>query len=262
MLIFIGKGKEMKKKVVFVLLCLVSAILSMFINPNYANAFSAAVDASYPPFAIYNEKGELEGFEVDVINAISKKIGEKADIINLEYPGALVGITSGKIDLIVTVDESDVKRDKVTLSQPIMECGLTAIINKNNTTLKNEDDVKNGKNVKIGVVQGTLAAEEGAKRYGEDKLAFFDSAEVMYESLIQNKIDVVVNDSVVNAYYMKKSTRSNQLKNLSEEFSSSSGVSAITKKNPKLAKKILQAIVDLEKDGTLAKIRKKWNFHL
>ncbi|GMO58265.1 MAG: cystine ABC transporter substrate-binding protein [Rickettsiales bacterium] len=264
----------MKRKVVLLsLLCLVSLVLSMFVSCKKTEkveekvgelkepAIVGATDGSYPPFGVVNENGDLEGFEVDVLRAIGEKLGRKVEILNMEYPGALVGLTTGKVDMIVTVDESDVKKDKVFLSQPIMSCGYTAVINKENTTITSEDYLLQNE-VKIGAIQGTGAAEEAEKRYGEKKIVYFDGGEIMYESLAQNKIDAVVNDSVVNAYFMSKSKRANELKILSEEFTVASGVSAISKANPELAEEILQAIVDLEKEGKMEEIRKRWDFHL
>jgi polar amino acid transport system substrate-binding protein len=218
------------------------------------------IDPSYPPFALTTEDGKYEGFEVDVAKAVSNELKEELELVNLEYPSALVALMTGKIDLVVSVDIGDTKKDRVYLSNTLMTCGFTLVVNANNKTIKSVADIKDG--IKVGVVQGTIAGEEATRQYKDNiKLMYFDSADIMYTSLEQNKIDAVINDSVVNAYYMQNARGSAKVKIISEEFAASPGVAAISRKS-KLGKSVLKALETIEKNGELEKIRKKWNFHL
>jgi ABC-type amino acid transport substrate-binding protein len=227
-------------------------------------AFVASIDPTYAPFAFEDENGVYHGYEVDVIHALEKKLNEKAKIENMEFPGALVGISTGKIDMIVTVDEADVKKEKVFLTQPIMECGVTVIANKENNKINSVDDIKG--DATIGAIQGTLPAyvigkwaEDG--KIEDKQIKYFDNLPDMYESLRLNKIDTAINDSVVNEYYSNNSKK-HSFKVVSDELESSPGLMAITKKNKPLYDKVVKALKEMEKDGTLPAIRKKWNFHL
>jgi polar amino acid transport system substrate-binding protein len=255
---------ELSKKMFFVL------ALNLIITAKVF-AFNVAVDATYAPFA-FEEDGVYKGFEVDIARAIEKEIGETANIQNIEYTGSLVGISVGKIDMIVTVDAEDIKKDRVFLTEPIMSCGVSIVANKDRKDIKtlsiggNTDELKSileGK--KIGVITGTLPAyetEEWVKDglIKEEQIIYFDDLPVMYISLKLNKIDLAVNDAVVNSYYEKRSKEHN-LKIVSNEFNDSPGQMAITKKNPKLYEKIVKALEKLEENGELENIRKKWDFH-
>ncbi|MDR2526325.1 MAG: ABC transporter substrate-binding protein [Rickettsiales bacterium] len=232
--------------------------LFLFLIPlGIADTLKVAIDPSYPPFALANEDETYDGFEVDVAKALAKDLNMDIKFFNLEYPAALVSLTTNKADLIVTVDKSDLKEGKVFFSSPVMSSGYSVIVNSSNKVIKNREDLR-GK--KIGGIQGTQAIDAITRLYPDFNIIYFDSADVMYESLAQNKIDAVVNDSVVNDYYVKNSPRSSKVKTLIPEFDSANGFMAISIKREKLYNDIESSLKKLEKNGTMKSIREKWSF--
>jgi len=57
-------------------------------------------NAEFPPFE-YLEANELKGFDIDIIKALAKEIGQEINIKNYNWEGLLPALQSQKIDLII-----------------------------------------------------------------------------------------------------------------------------------------------------------------
>lgn len=62
-------------------------------------ALRVAVDAPYPPFAMYSDEGELTGFDVEIARALCKEIGRNCRIVPAALGGILPGIAAGEYDI-------------------------------------------------------------------------------------------------------------------------------------------------------------------
>ena len=56
----------------------------------------------YPPFESINEDGEIEGFDVDLANAIGEIIGVKVEFVNTPYEGLIAGLQNHDFDIIMS----------------------------------------------------------------------------------------------------------------------------------------------------------------
>ena len=62
----------------------------------------------YPPFTFMNSEGKLDGFEIDVWNEISKRIGYEVKFETAEFSGLFGMLDTGKINTIsnqITITE-------------------------------------------------------------------------------------------------------------------------------------------------------------
>ena len=57
-------------------------------------------DASYPPFHFINEQGLLAGFDVELVEAIAKTIGFKAEFKLGDWSAALDNLEHGIVDVV------------------------------------------------------------------------------------------------------------------------------------------------------------------
>ena len=56
----------------------------------------------YPPFESINADGEIEGFDVDLANAIGEIIGVKVEFVNTPYEGLIAGLQNHDFDIIMS----------------------------------------------------------------------------------------------------------------------------------------------------------------
>ncbi|MCV4567391.1 transporter substrate-binding domain-containing protein, partial [Escherichia coli] len=55
--------------------------------PAPAKVYVVGTDAAYAPFESQNEKGEIVGFDIDVVNAIAQKAGFEVKFVNTPWEG-------------------------------------------------------------------------------------------------------------------------------------------------------------------------------
>lgn len=56
----------------------------------------------YPPFESINSDGEIEGFDVDLANAIGEILGVKVEFVNTPYEGLIAGLQNNDFDIIMS----------------------------------------------------------------------------------------------------------------------------------------------------------------
>ncbi len=212
-------------------------------------------NADFAPFEFQDVSGkEYEGFDMDLIRAIAKEMGYKADIQNINFDGLIPAMESGNLDVIISgMTINDERKQKVLFSEPYYKSGLTIIVKKDNTTINKFADLS-GK--KVAVQIGTTSAKEVHKIADVEVKEFNSSADTFME-LKAGGVDAVVNDRPVNDYYIMKSGEKN-VRALDELLTSEDYGIAMSKKNPELAKQIDAALKKLHENGEYDKIFAKW----
>ena len=212
-------------------------------------------NADFAPFEFQDEGGSAyQGFDMDLIRAIAKEMGYKADIQNLNFDGLIPAIASKNIDVAVSgMTINDERKEKVAFSDPYYKSGLTIIVKKDNTSINKFNDLQ-GK--KVAVQIGTTSAEEVKKIPNVEVKEFNSSADTFME-LKAGGVDAVVNDRPVNDYYIVKSGEKD-VRALDELLTSEDYGIALAKDNTELQKKINDALEKLKQNGEYDKIYAKW----
>lgn len=212
-------------------------------------------NADFAPFEFQDVDGkEYAGFDMDLIRAVAKEMGYKADIQNINFDGLIPAMESGNLDVIISgMTINDERKQKVLFSEPYYKSGLTIIVKKDNATINKFADLS-GK--KVAVQIGTTSAKEVSKIPNVEVKEFNSSADTFME-LKAGGVDAVVNDRPVNDYYIMKSGEKN-VRALDELLTSEDYGIAMSKKNPELAKQIDGALKKLHENGEYDKIFAKW----
>ena len=152
-----------------------------------------ATDATYPPFE-FREGEVLQGFDVELGNAIGKELGVKVRWLNLEWAGVLGSLESGKCDLVlagVTITEER-KQKGYLFSRPYFLSGQTIAKRKGDARISTGKDLLN---VRVSVQQGTTG-QFAAERIGvaKENMAKFDVLQDGLLDVRNGKSDAFVAD--------------------------------------------------------------------
>lgn len=212
-------------------------------------------NADFAPFEFQDVNGkEYIGFDMDLIRAVAKEMGYKAEISNINFDGLIPALESGNIDVIISgMTINDERKKKVNFSAPYYKSGLTIIVKDDNTEIAEFKDLA-GKRVAVQI--GTTSAAEVKKIEGVIVKEYNSSADTFME-LKAGGVDAVVNDRPVNDYYIMKSGVKN-IKALPDLLTSEDYGIAVNKKNEALLKEVNTALEKLQKNGDYDKIFKKW----
>jgi len=211
-------------------------------------------DTSYPPFESM-EGSKPVGFDVELAQAIAKKLGLTLDVISTAWDGIIPGLKTKKYDIIMSAMTITADRKKqINFANPYIDSNQSIAV-ANNSPIKTQADLK-GKVVGVQIdTTGQFKAEEIQKAGGLKEIQKFDTILVAFEALEQGKIDAIINDYPVNTYVSNKrgKTKVVQVIKTNEQY----GI-GIRKDNTALLNSINKALSQVRDDGTYTTIYKKW----
>lgn len=214
--------------------------------------FTFAMSGLYPPFN-YKDNGKLVGFDVEIGNALAKKMGMNPKPVTNPWETILSALKADRFEAVIgSMAITDDRKKEVGFSDPYYDSGAQVFVKKGNDGLQTADDLK-GK--KIGVVVSSTY-EDLAKKY-TDKVSTYDSdVTALQDLLVKGRLDAVITDKLVGMYAINQNDLGIQPagKPLSLDHM---GI-AIKKDNKALLKKVNKALEEIKEDGTYAKISKKY----
>lgn len=149
----------------------------------------------YPPFEYY-KKGQLKGFDVDMVAAIATKLNLQVKWVKANFNTIFNAVSAHKFDMVAAASTITPQRKKVVnFSEPYYDALLSLSINKDKTpTITSTDQLKKGE--VVGVQKGTTnaiwATQNLAPRGIEIKS--FTSAPDAFSDLESGRIVGVIND--------------------------------------------------------------------
>jgi len=241
----------------FVLVCLGCLILaSCSFNSNSTASdrpLTIAVEATYPPFEFLSPQGDLQGFDVDLMNAIAKEAGFKINYQNLPFAGMIPALQARTIDAAVAAMTITEERAKtVSFSRPYFKSGLAIATRANNQDITSFDSLRNKR---IAVQIGTTGAEKAAAVPGAE-VTSFDDAPTAIRELINGNVDALLHDQPVILYALT-SGNVQGIKIVGELLTEEYFGFPTPKGSPNLAL-IDRGLTALLENGGYARIYQKW----
>lgn len=211
-------------------------------------------DTAYPPFESM-EGSKAVGFDVDVAEAIAKKLDLKLEVVPTAWDGIIPGLKAKKYDIIMSAMTITPDRKKqINFSTPYIDSDQSLAVAKG-SSIKGEADLKD----KIVGVQldttGQFKAEELQPTVGIKEIQKFDTILLAFEALEQGKVDAIINDFPVNQYISTTRGKTEVIAKIKTDEKYGIGVRM---DNDALLEKINQALADVKADGTYGEIFLKW----
>ena len=150
----------MNRKKSFILLFL-TAVLFLFwtVFPVYAGVLEdikskgqlvVSTDANYAPQSFLNDKGELDGFDIDVSKEVAKRLGVKIKFVTPDWDLIVAGKWGARWDLSIgSMTITSARAKVVNFSSPYYYTPAQFGVHKKNTSIKALDDFA-GKTVGCG----------------------------------------------------------------------------------------------------------------
>ena len=159
------------------------------------------VNSAAPPFSIVNTSGNVEGYDVDVGNAIAEYLGVKAEFVGYATAARIPALESGKADIIIGTLTPTPARAKVVMFTMPYVTFATQVVAKQGTNITSWDDLK-GKTVSVarGTPQETAlvaAAPEGTN------IARFDDDSIAIQALASGQADATVVPGTIYVEFKK-----------------------------------------------------------
>ena len=105
----------------------------------YTGLIRVGTSADAPPFESLDERGQMVGFDIDLINEIGKRMGVAVEIQNLPYEELIPAVQDGKVDIAIAALNTSVEPDQnieFTVVYFKFEDGMAAVQSVNRPALK------------------------------------------------------------------------------------------------------------------------------
>ncbi|TDQ05287.1 ABC transporter substrate-binding protein [Labedaea rhizosphaerae] len=228
-----------------------------------------ATDASYAPNEFIPEgSSQIVGMDVDLGQALAKKLGLKAEFVNATFDGLIAGTQSHRFDLIMSSMTDSKEREKTIDFVTYFQAGTSTMVVKCNPKGIKADTDLCGKNV--GAENGTVQLDALTKEDADGSIVKickdagkpapvgkgFPKQTDVNAALAANRIDAYMADTPVVDYAVKITG------NAFEKVGDAEGVAPYGIGVPKDAGTFKDALADgmnaLIADGTYKKILDNW----
>lgn len=221
-------------------------------SSNKEDVIVVGTSADNPPYEFIQE-GKITGFDIDLIEAIAAKLGKKVVIKNLDFHGLIAALTSNNIDLVIAgLSPTPEREAKIDFTRGYIGTNVT-VLYRTKDSLKSANDLKNKiVGAQLGTTWDNIAKDLGAKL--DFKVHSLSNNLMLVEELRSKVIDAVILEQLQAKKFIANNTEfaSFNLDELSSKFAI-----ALPKNSP-LKEQINKVIEELEKNGTMARLKKKW----
>lgn len=221
-----------------------------------AKVLRVATEPSFAPFEFMDQNtSQLIGFDIDIINAIAKETGFKAEIASMPFDGQIPAVLTHQIDVAISGFTITEERAKiVNFTEPYYDAGLGSLV---------RNDLKSQITTAADLEGKTICAQIGtsgamyAQKIKDAKLTQFNTASEAFMELDKGSCDATVNDKPVLEYYLA-TTKNDKLFLLTDRFTFEQYGIVTAKDNKELSNKMEAGLKLIKANGTYDKIYTKW----
>ena len=217
-----------------------------------AGKLTMATNATFPPYEMTTDSGDIEGIDVDTAKAIAEKLGLELQIDDMDFDAALLSVQQGKADIAMAGITVTDERKAVMAFSDSYATGIQSIIVPEGSDIASPDDLA-GK--KIGTQRGTTGYIYCTDDFGEDSVVAYDNGLTAVQALNNGQVDAVVIDNAPAKEYVAANPG---LKVLETSYAEEDYAIGMNKDNTALVEAVNAALEELKADGTLQSIVDKY----
>lgn len=218
-----------------------------------AGTIRIGIFEDFPPFASLGSDMKIQGYDVDMAEALASALGVKAELVGITGQNRIPFLSEGKVDALLSIGYSDERAQVVDFTDPYAPYYI-AVMGPEEVAVAGPDDLA-GKT--IAVNRGTLEDTEVTKvaPEGADIQRYNDYNGVISAFLSgQSQLMVVGND--VGATILAQNPAIKPVEKFVLLTSPSN--MAVKKGETRLQQKLNETLAGMKKDGTLNEMAVKW----
>ena len=216
------------------------------------------MDPTYMPFEMTNKRGEIIGFEVDLLKAMTKAMGVKLELVSTSYDGIIPALLTDKFDMIGSGMTLTQERNlRINFSEPFIVVGQTLLIRKELADkVKSYKDL-NSADYRITSKIGTTGEMVAKKLIAQAKYSGFDNEQEAVMDVVNGKADAFIYDAPYNVVAVNKAG-AGKLVFLDEPFTFEPLAFGLKKGDYDSINWINNWLHQIREDGTYDRIHAKW----
>jgi polar amino acid transport system substrate-binding protein len=220
-----------------------------------AGVLKVGIFEDFPPFSSAGTDLVSQGYDIDVINALAKSLGVKAELTGITGQNRIPSLTEHKLNLLVSVGVSDERKKVVAFTAPYAPYSID-VMGPKSLDVKAPADLA-GKSVAVnrGTLEDTSLTEVAPK---DTDIQRFNDYNGVISAFLSGQVQLMVVGNDVGASVLAKHPAIEPESKF--QLINSPSAMAINQGEDRLLTKIDEAITQMKKDGTLDGISQKWLF--
>ena len=214
------------------------------------------VDGTFAPHAMPKLGGGVEGFQIDLFTEAAKRMHRDITIDAVSFSTLIPGMQAGRYDFIAAPTTVTKERaENLLFTAGYLWTAYQFGIKKGTTPIKGWEDLK-GKSVAVnkGTPYETLSKQMGEK-YGFT-VQVYDTQPDATQAVLSGRAYATLGGNTTIVYAASKNP--NFVADLELTDTRAHWAAPVPKNNPKLRAELQDALDCMKKDGTIAKLVKKW----
>ncbi len=154
------------------------------------------VEGNYPPFSKIAPDGKLEGFDIDIANAVCAEMKAECTFVQQEFDGIIPALNARKFDLIVaSMTITEARKKSVDFSDPYYDVP-SRFVAKQGAFADHSPATLKGK--RIVVLRNSPRAAYLTENYKDSEIVLAGKETEVYMELAVGRADVAFGSSVVS----------------------------------------------------------------
>jgi len=215
-----------------------------------------STNAAFPPYEMTTDNGGFEGIDVEIAQAIAKKLGLTLEIKDMSFDAALLAVQEGKSDIVMAgVSVTEDRLLVMDFSESYATGSQVVIVKEgSDVTMDNLGEKMIGcQRGTTGYIYASDSPENGG--YGEDHVTAYDNGASAVQALMNGQVDCVIIDSAPAAEFVAANPG---LTTLEGNWVEESYAIGMNKDNTALVEAVNKALSELTADGTVQSIIDKY----
>ncbi|PSJ46310.1 nickel transporter [Zobellella endophytica] len=220
------------------------------------------IEGAYPPFSWTDESGQLQGFDVDMANALCEQMQVKCELVAQDWDGIIPALLARKYDAIIAAMSITEERKRT-----VDFTGKYALV-PNKFAARKGAELELSKEGLVGKRVGVQIATTHDKyltdNFGQDvSLVRYGTADEAYLDLKSGRIDYVFLDATAIEEGLLNKDGGDQFEfvgpSVTDEqwFGEGFGI-AVRKQDQKLKEMLNEAILELRENGKYQEVNSKY----
>ncbi|ETS29449.1 MULTISPECIES: arginine ABC transporter substrate-binding protein [Photorhabdus] len=215
-----------------------------------------ATEATYPPFEFIDANNKIQGFDIDLANAICEQINATCTFTNQSFDSLIPSLKFRRFDALVAgMDITPERQKQVDFTDTYYDNSAIFITVKDKVS-----SIAELKGKQVGIQNGTTHQKYLMEQRKEIKTVPYDSYQNAILDLKNGRLEAVFGDTAVVNEWLKKNENLSTVGNKVTDknyFGIGLGI-AVRKGNKELQDKLNKALAEIKRDGTYDIIYKKW----
>ncbi len=224
-------------------------------SPRAAEKLVVAADVGYAPHIMANPSGGYEGYNVDMMAEIARRLGRDFEIVDQEWSGIFAGLNAKKYDFIIAPTTVTSERaEKMLFMEGYLDSEIVFLVKKEAPEITKPEDLK-GKIISVN--RGNIYdkwATERAEQYGWTMQRYGKNADAI-QAVLSGRADANIASGSASGWAAKQ----NPLLKTSLVVKTGSVFSAPFRLEDVALRNQIEEVVECMKlAGFFSKLHEKW----